>query len=98
MESKTIFVTGTTQGIGKITATALAKQGHHIIIHGRSKSKLLAVQEEIKKETGNNNVDIAVADLLSMTDIKRMADELKAKYDSLDVLINNAGAIFNKER
>jgi NAD(P)-dependent dehydrogenase (short-subunit alcohol dehydrogenase family) len=98
MESKIILVTGTTQGIGKITATALAKQGHRIIIHGRSKSKLIAVQEEIIKETGNKKIDIAVADLLSMTDTKRMADELKSKYNSLDVLINNAGAIFNKDR
>lgn len=98
MQPKTILITGTTQGIGKITATSLAQQGHHLIIHGRSRSKLIAVQDEIRKETGNTHIDIAVADLLSMRDIKRMTDELKAKYNSLDVLINNAGAIFNKDR
>lgn len=98
MKTKTILVTGTTQGIGKITATELAKQGHHLIIHGRSKTKLIEVQKEIIKSTGNPKVDIAVADLLSLADTSRMAEEIKANYDSLDVLINNAGAFFNKER
>ncbi len=98
MESKIILITGATQGIGKETAMTLAKQGHHVIIHGRNKSKLQTVAQEIKTASGNSNVDIAVADLFSLADIKRMADELKTKYDRLDVLINNAGAFMNKFR
>lgn len=98
METKTILITGTTQGIGKITATALAKQGHHIIIHGRNETKLKEVQQEIIGESGNKKVDMITADLLSLADTKRMADEIKNRYNSLDVLINNAGAFFNKDR
>lgn len=98
MESKTILVTGSTDGIGKITATTLAKQGHTVIIHGRNKSKAEKVCQEIKSVTGNNKIDFVIADLLQMADIKRMAEEFKKKYTQLDVLINNAGAIFGKER
>jgi NAD(P)-dependent dehydrogenase (short-subunit alcohol dehydrogenase family) len=98
MEQKIILITGATDGIGKITATSLATQGHIIIIHGRNKAKAEAVCQEIKSQTGNNKVDYVLADLLSMADTKRMVTEFKAKYDHLDVLINNAGALFGKER
>lgn len=98
MENKIILVTGATQGIGRITAAELAKQGHQIIIHGRNQPKLNEVRKEIIKESNNENIDITAADLLSLSDTKKMADSLKAKYNRIDVLINNAGAIFNKER
>lgn len=98
MDSKTILITGSTDGIGKVTAKALAKQGHHIIIHGRNKEKAITVSNEIKSETGNSKVDFILADLLSLADIKRMATEFKSKYEKLDVLINNAGAVSGKER
>lgn len=98
MESGIILITGATQGIGKETAMTLAKQGHHVIIHGRNQSKLQTVAQEIKTATGNKKVDITVADLFSLADIKRMTDEIKRKYNRLDVLINNAGAFMNKFR
>lgn len=98
MNQKIILITGSTDGIGKITATSLAKQGHHVIIHGRNQIKAEKVRQEIITETGNKNVDLIIADLFSLTDIKRMTEEFKKKYNHLDVLINNAGAIFGKER
>ncbi|MFV0531590.1 MAG: SDR family NAD(P)-dependent oxidoreductase [Flavobacteriales bacterium] len=98
MNIKTILITGATQGLGKITATELAKQGHQIIIHGRNEAKLETVRNEIINETGNKNIDLAVADLLSLKDTARMANELKNQYEKLDVLVNNAGAISNKTR
>lgn len=98
MEKKVILITGTTQGLGKITALELAKQGHYIIIHGRNKIKLEAVRIEIIQETGNESIDIIVADLLLISDTIRMANRLKERYEKLDILINNAGAFFNKQR
>lgn len=98
MNTKTILITGATQGLGKITATELARQGHQIIIHGRNRSKIETVREEIIKESGNKNMDIAIADLLSLKETAKMAETIKNKYEKLDVLINNAGAIFNKYR
>jgi len=98
MEKKTILITGSTDGIGKITATSLAQSGHTIILHGRNKSKAQAVCDELKAQTGNNNINFVIADLLSLSDVKRMANDIKKNYDKLDVLINNAGAFFNKYR
>ncbi len=98
MESKTILITGATSGIGKATAKALAQQGHTVIMHGRNKTKTEKVWEEIKSETGNTKIDRVLADLFLLSDVKRMADEFKEKYDRLDVLINNAGNMMNKER
>jgi len=98
MENKIILITGATQGIGKETAMALAKMGHTVIIHGRNEAKLQAVSNEIITATGNPGIDTIRADLFSLADTKRMTDELKSKYDRLDVLINNAGAFLNKQR
>lgn len=98
MESKIILITGATDGIGKETARSLAKLGHTIIIHGRNKSKAQNVCNELKAQTGNNKIDYVIADLLLLSDVKRMTDEFRIRYDRLDVLINNAGAFFNKYR
>ncbi len=98
MENKIILITGSTDGIGKATAKTLAQQGHTIIIHGRSRAKAEAVKKEIQTETGNDKIDILVADLLSLSDIKDAVQKFKMKYSRLDVLINNAGAIFGKHR
>jgi NAD(P)-dependent dehydrogenase (short-subunit alcohol dehydrogenase family) len=98
MESKIILVTGASDGIGKETAKTLAKQGHTIILHGRNKQKLQSAYDEIKRETGNSNIDMFTADFLSMAEIRRFADTIKTKYDRLDVLVNNAGAQFGGAR
>lgn len=98
MESKTVLITGSTDGIGKITAKALAKQGYTVVIHGRNAQKAEAVVREIKSETNNPFIDYILADLSSLANVKRMADEFKSKNTQLDVLINNAGAIFGKTR
>jgi NAD(P)-dependent dehydrogenase (short-subunit alcohol dehydrogenase family) len=98
MESKIILITGATSGIGKAAAKALAKQGHTIIIHGRNNEKTLRVCEEIKSESGNANVDMLLGDMFLLSDVKKMADEFKAKYQKLDVLINNAGGTMGKDR
>jgi NAD(P)-dependent dehydrogenase (short-subunit alcohol dehydrogenase family) len=98
MESKIILVTGASDGIGKETAKTLAKQGHTVIVHGRNPQKTQAAYEEIKAESGNDKVEYMTADFLSLAEIRRFADNIKQKYDRLDVLVNNAGAIFGKIR
>lgn len=98
MITKIILITGATDGIGKVAAKTMAKQGHTVIIHGRNQNKAQKVCEEIIAKTGNNKVDIITGDLFSLAEVKRMAAAFKQKYDRLDVLINNAGAIFSKDR
>jgi NAD(P)-dependent dehydrogenase (short-subunit alcohol dehydrogenase family) len=98
MNNKIILITGATSGIGKAAAFALAKKNHTIIIHGRSKQKALLICEEIKKETGNQNIEMLIADMYLLSDVRKMADHFKLKYNRLDVLINNAGGMMGKKR
>lgn len=88
---KTILITGATDGIGALTAKTLIKEGHNIIIHGRSQEKLDSIKAELEKDLDGNFVDSFKADLSNLKEVKTLADEVKAKYSHLDVLINNAG-------
>jgi len=60
---KTILITGSTDGIGKLAAEKLANDGHTILLHGRNKQKLLAANYELKKSTSNDNIHSFIADL-----------------------------------
>ncbi len=96
MQDKTVLITGGTSGIGKETALELAKQGATVVVVGRNPAKTATTVAEIKAASGNDHVDSLVADLASMQEVRRVADEFKARYDSLHVLLNNAGALFTK--
>jgi len=98
MESKIILITGASDGIGKETAKALAKQGHTIIMHGRNPQKTKSAYEKVKEESGNNKIEYITADFLSLAEIKQFADTIIQRYNRLDVLINNAGAQFTSKR
>lgn len=98
MENRLALITGATDGIGKATAIALAKQGFTVVIHGRNEQKTKRVCEEIKALTGNSKIDMLVADLYLLQNVRQMANEFKKKYNRLDVLINNAGCVMNKKR
>jgi NAD(P)-dependent dehydrogenase (short-subunit alcohol dehydrogenase family) len=89
--TKTILITGATDGIGLATAKMLAAQGHHLLIHGRNPEKLNKVQKMLTELPNAGMVKSYVADLSKMSAVKALADKIKAQYDSLDVLINNAG-------
>jgi len=93
----TILVTGSTDGIGKATAQALARQGQRVLIHGRDAGKGRTVLGEIRKETGNGALDLFTADLSSRKGIRSLAAEVEDRYEHLDVLINNAG-VYQPER
>lgn len=96
--SEIILITGATDGIGKITATELAKKGNHVIIHGRNEQKAKQTVAEIEQQTENAQVEYLIADLFSLPAVKQMADKFQQKYDHLDVLINNAGAVLDDTR
>jgi NAD(P)-dependent dehydrogenase (short-subunit alcohol dehydrogenase family) len=98
MTGKTVLVTGATGGIGKVAALELARMGANVALVARNKSKGEAVLEEIKKATGNANLELYLADLSSMAEIRKLADEFKSKHARLDVLVNNAGAYYNERK
>ncbi|RDC58224.1 SDR family NAD(P)-dependent oxidoreductase [Pedobacter chinensis] len=97
-QQKTAFITGATGGIGKAAALGLASKHYRVIIHGRNEEKTAAVCKEIKKITGNENIDYFIGDLFLMRDIKKVAETFINKHDRLDILINNAGGIMSKDR
>ncbi len=96
MQGKVCLVTGATSGIGQVTARELAKRGATVVVVGRSRQKAAATVDEIKSRTGNENVEYLLADLSSQQEIWGLASEFKARYDRLDVLVNNAGAVFSE--
>lgn len=98
MENKVCLVTGATNGIGKVTALELARRGATVVLAGRSAAKTDAVVAEIKARSGNDHVEGLVADLSTQAGVRALADAFKARYNRLDVLVNNAGAIFNERR
>lgn len=97
MQGKVCLVTGTSAGIGKVTARELAKMGATVVMICRSREKGEAVQAEIKEASRNERVDLIVADLSSLAEVRRAAQEFKQNYTQLHVLINNAGGV-NSER
>lgn len=98
MQNKNVLITGATAGIGFETAKALAKKGANIYIVGRNKEKTQKAVDDIIAATGNKNVSFFIADLSSQKEIRRLADEVKAKLNRLDVLINNAGGVYQQHQ
>ncbi len=86
--AKTILITGSTDGIGLLTAQILADEGHHILLHGRSTDKLTKAAEEV-----GHGCETYAADLSDIAQVRALANAVRAKHDTLDVLINNAGVL-----
>ena len=93
-----MLVTGATSGIGQVTARELARQGAHVVMLARNRQKAERTQQEIIAATGNQRVDIVLADLSVMQQVRDAAAQLHDKYPRLDVLVNNAGLMFGARR
>jgi NAD(P)-dependent dehydrogenase (short-subunit alcohol dehydrogenase family) len=96
IDEQIILVTGSTDGIGKLAARDLAKRGATVILHGRDLKKGEAVLDEIREDTGNHRLSFHLADFSSLSEVRRLADEIEAGFPALDVLINNAGVGIGK--
>jgi retinol dehydrogenase 12 len=89
-----VVLTGATRGIGRAAATELARQGAELALVGRDGERVEAVAVEAAAAGGGAPVHQHVADLALMSDVRRLADELRARFEHIDVLANNAGALF----
>lgn len=89
----TILITGATAGIGLECAMQIATPDRRIVLVGRDPAKL-ARAAELVTSAGAGEVDTAVGDFASLESVRRLADEIRARYDRISVLINNAGAVF----
>lgn len=88
--SKTIIITGANTGIGLATAETFIKDGHHVIIACRNPEKAKTAQQHLES-FGTGQVDVIRLDLNSLEQINQAANEIIAKYEKIDVLVNNAG-------
>jgi NAD(P)-dependent dehydrogenase (short-subunit alcohol dehydrogenase family) len=94
LQGKICLVTGSTAGIGKVTARELAKMGATVVLVSRNRAKGEATQAEIKQATGNEHVDLLVADLSLLQDVRRLAGAFQQKYRHVHILVNNAGGTY----
>jgi len=96
LKNKICIITGATSGIGKATATYLAKEGMQLIWPVRNLEKGEKVKKEISDATGNNNIRLMLCDLESLDSVRNFAGAFKKEFSQLDLLINNAGVWFSK--
>jgi NAD(P)-dependent dehydrogenase (short-subunit alcohol dehydrogenase family) len=90
MAGKTVFITGSTDGVGRYVATELAKQGAKVLVHGRDAGRGKALIEEIKR-LGKEAPAFYQADLSSLAAVCSLAEAVKADHKKLDVFVSNAG-------
>ncbi|EPR68155.1 SDR family NAD(P)-dependent oxidoreductase [Cyclobacterium qasimii] len=95
MTNRNCLITGANSGIGFETAKALCAKGYKVILVCRTKEKANSAMSKIKQEYPKANLDYAIADLSSQKEIRSMAKEVAAKYQVIDVLINNAGSWYS---
>ena len=86
--TKTILITGATDGIGLLAAKLLSRQGHSVLIHGRNADKLAAAAEAV-----GGTSKTYLADLSRLGDVEQLASNILENHSTLDVLINNAGIL-----
>ena len=94
MAGRTVVLTGPTSGLGREAAGSLARMGARLVLVGRDAPRLEGVRAELETATGNGEITTVIADMSSLASVRAAADEILAREPSLDVLIDNAGAMF----
>jgi len=89
------LITGATSGLGLAAARQLAEMDARITVVARSKSKAQELLADLKAQTGNDRISMEIADLSLMSEVHALCDRLLAAGNPIDMLINNAGALFN---
>src|SRR5215218_3238828 len=99
MSAPVVLITGATRGIGAAAAVALARRGAEVAIVGRDPERVRATAEAARAASGGAApVHEHVADLLRMDEVRRLAGEVLERHARLDVLANNAGAMFTSRQ
>ena len=92
LRDKVAIVTGSSDGIGLVTARTLAREGARVVVCARREAKLLEARDEIVKETGAE-VFAVQCDVRKLDDVQRLVTETLQRFGSIDILINNAGSV-----
>lgn len=96
MQGQICMVTGANAGIGKQTALELARQGATVVLVARNRERGEAARADIIAKSGNSHVELLQADLSSQDSIHGLSESFKARYDRLNVLVNNAGVYLSR--
>ncbi|CAO3590729.1 unnamed protein product [Absidia cylindrospora] len=91
LTGKTAIITGANTGIGRVCALEMARKGCKVILACRTEAKTLPVIENIKKETGNAQIEFLALDLMSLQSVKNFVETIKTRNEKLNILLNNAG-------
>jgi short-subunit dehydrogenase len=94
MKGKTVVITGGTSGIGEVAAEKLAQMGARIVLVARDKSRGEGTLERLRTRAPSLEQRVHYADLTCISEMKRVATEIAETEPRIDVLINNAGAMF----
>ena len=97
-KGKTVVITGGTSGIGEVAAQALAQMGARIILVARNKSRADATLARLRRSGPGVAHSVYFADLTRLAEMKRVAAEIANREPPIDILINNAGALFGNRR
>ena len=95
MKTNTCLITGATSGIGRATAIALGRLGANLLLVSRNRTAGAALAQHISKSSSGAHAEFIEADLSSLRQVKAAANEIRKRCDTIDVLINNAGARFD---
>ena len=98
MKNKIVLITGANSGIGKATAIKLATMGAHIVMLCRNKERGETARQDIIQTSDNKNIELILIDLADLISVRKAAEDIKAKYDHIDVMINNAGGYFTERK
>jgi NAD(P)-dependent dehydrogenase (short-subunit alcohol dehydrogenase family) len=98
LTGKVFLVTGATMGIGKEACRVFARRGATLAIVGRSQGKTERVRAELVQDSGNDRIELLIGDLSRVTEVEQVAADFRARHDRLDVLVNNAGALFTSRQ
>ncbi|MDP2293619.1 MAG: SDR family NAD(P)-dependent oxidoreductase [Actinomycetota bacterium] len=93
LTGRVMLVTGATSGLGLVAARQLAANGATVVLLGRDAAKTAGVRDRLAAETGNESVTTVVADMGELGAVRRIAAEVIERFDRLDVLVHNAGAL-----
>jgi NAD(P)-dependent dehydrogenase (short-subunit alcohol dehydrogenase family) len=92
MTGKICIITGANSGIGKAAAIQIAQAGHHVILACRNPDRGESALQEVREQSGNDVAELMIVDMSLRSSIRAFAEEYRAKYDKLDVLVHNAAA------
>ena len=98
LPQRVAVVTGASSGIGLYTALGLARAGMRVVMTGRDRGRTETARQFVIERSGSDRVETALADFSRLAEVRRLADEILASCERIDVLVNNAGLFSPRHR